>query len=90
VSEDDVLFKQDFRKKLFLSDKTADGQLSNYSYGWALLETAQGPAIAHSGSWVGFRSYARFYPEKKVWIIIFSNFRDIPIREVLEQAEAEM
>jgi CubicO group peptidase (beta-lactamase class C family) len=83
------IFKPKFQKKIFESGKTDSGKAINYSYGWALIETDKGSAIAHSGSWVGFKSYARYYPAQNVWILLLSNYASVPTKEIVDHVVQE-
>jgi CubicO group peptidase (beta-lactamase class C family) len=52
-----------------------DNDLSNYALGW-YARTEQGtPVVAHGGSWSGYSSYIRMYPEEEIVIVVLSNRR---------------
>lgn len=85
LSEEKV-FSPTFQKKLFQTEKTDEGKLNSYTYGWFLNETDFGQALVHGGSWVGFKSQVRYYPAKKIWIFVFSNYTDIPLRDIMDRA----
>lgn len=60
---------------------------TTYSYGWAVVEINKRKVFAHSGSWMGFRTYARFYPDKNVWILMLGNYTDLPYGEMSDRIE---
>lgn len=70
----DVLIKD--RSKIFQSPY-------NYSYGWELMDS---PVISHYGSWMNYRTHARYYSQKDVWIIVLSNIGDIPMEKLIKEA----
>jgi CubicO group peptidase (beta-lactamase class C family) len=67
-----------FREKLKSTD---------YSYGWTVTENNKRKIYAHSGSWMGFRTYARYYPKEDFWILILGNYPDVPFYEMSEEIE---
>lgn len=62
----------------------------SYSYGWAVTDSNKRKIYAHSGSWMGFRTYARFYPQENLWILILGNYPDVPFYEMCERIEKRL
>lgn len=62
----------------------------DYSYGWSVTDSNKHKIFAHSGSWMGFRTYARFYPKEKIWILILGNYPDVPFYEMCERIEKKL
>lgn len=54
----------------------------NYSYGWVMEPSG----ISHYGSWMGHRTFARYYSQQDAWIIILSNTQDIPLEKLIKEA----
>jgi CubicO group peptidase (beta-lactamase class C family) len=62
---------------------------TDYSYGWSVTEINKRKIYAHSGSWMGFRTYARYYPNEDMWILILGNYPDVPFYEMSERIEKQ-
>lgn len=77
-----ILLKEKFRRKIFQAD-------GSYSYGWTQEKTPYGSALSHYGWWAGFRTHARYYGQDGIWIIVLSNYRYIPMEEIIKSAETE-
>jgi len=58
----------------------------DYVYGWSKFDKG----YSHSGSWMGFRTQARFYIDKNAWILILGNFSDLPVKDIVIEAEKEI
>lgn len=55
--------------------KLSNGNTYPYGFGWQ-IDTVNGKRIlAHNGTWQGFESVIKRYPDKKLSIIIFANLR---------------
>lgn len=70
----DVLIKN--RSKIFQAPE-------NYSYGWTVAES---PDLSHYGSWLNYRTHARYFRQDDIWIIVLSRDPDIPMEEVIREA----
>lgn len=57
---------------LSASDNSSD-ELVNYGMGFRIYDNYYGKMIYHNGSWSGFRTTLRSYPEEKVTIVVLSN-----------------
>ncbi|MGI4718803.1 MAG: serine hydrolase [Janthinobacterium lividum] len=60
-------------QRAFTSYRLADGKDSNYGYGWEMSLVQGEPAIGHSGSTRGFRSYGLRIPGKSVYVAVLTN-----------------
>ncbi len=65
------------RTKLWEPGLTNSGDSTGYAYGWSISEGRK--FISHYGAWVGFHSAGGFFPEQKVWVVVFSNYRGLDI-----------
>ena len=50
-----------------------NGDTIHYAYGIWFEESGELPAIAHTGSWSGFRAITMRYPEQNLGLVILSN-----------------
>ena len=60
-------------QRAFTSYRLADGKDSHYGYGWEMSLVQGEPAIGHSGSTRGFRSYGLRIPGKGVYVAVLTN-----------------
>ena len=65
---DTMIFSVEAKKKMFTPN------LNNYGYGWDIGQTNYGQTIGHNGgNDFGFTAHLRWFPEKKVCVIVLSN-----------------
>jgi CubicO group peptidase (beta-lactamase class C family) len=83
------LFKPEFQKKVFAPSKTNDGKPVGYGYGWGISGKPENPIYFHSGGWVGFRSYVKYFSKKATWIGLLSNYQNIPVQEIMSELEGK-
>lgn len=69
-------------KRAFTPSKLNDGTDTGYGSGWLVQNSRGLRRIAHGGSWVGFRSLLVRYPDRRLTIIVLSNFAEFD-RETL-------
>lgn len=63
-----TIFSVEAKKKMFTPN------LNGYGYGWDIGQTDYGQTIGHNGgNDVGFTAHLRWFPEKKVCVIVLSN-----------------
>lgn len=60
-------------QRAFTSYRLADGKDSHYGYGWELSLLQGEPAIGHSGSTRGYRSYGLRIPGQGVYVAVLTN-----------------
>jgi CubicO group peptidase (beta-lactamase class C family) len=60
-------------QRAFTSYRLVDGKDSHYGYGWEMSLVQGEPAIGHSGSTRGFRSYGLRIPGKGVYVAVLTN-----------------
>ncbi|MEX5745622.1 serine hydrolase [Massilia sp. X63] len=60
-------------QRAFTSYRLKDGKDSHYGYGWEMSLVQGEPAIGHSGSTRGFRSYGLRLPAKGVYVAVLTN-----------------
>lgn len=69
----DSLVSEDTMKQVFTRARLNDGEEIDYGFGWRLDSYKGHDRIAHSGSWVGFRTAISRYPELGLTIVVLSN-----------------
>ena len=60
-------------QRAFTSYRLTDGKDSHYGYGWEMSLVQGEPAVGHSGSTRGFRSYGLRIPGKGVYVAVLTN-----------------
>ncbi len=88
------LLKPESYEAMWSPARLNNGSTYPYGYGWA-LDTVNGKKIIeHGGSWQGFESAIRRYPDEKLAVIVFANLsRSRPVkvaRKVMELYHPEM
>ncbi len=69
------LLKKEFYDMMWAPAKLNDGTFENYGFGWS-IDSANGKRILeHNGSWQGFESTIKRYPEKELAVIVFANLK---------------
>jgi len=67
------LVKKETLAKAFTRYKLANGEETDYGYGWGLGIIQGSPTIDHGGGINGFKTMAMFLPEEDVFAAVFSN-----------------
>jgi CubicO group peptidase (beta-lactamase class C family) len=67
------LIKKESLDKAFTKYKLADGEETDYGYGWGLGFVQGSPTIDHGGGINGFGTMAIYLPEEDVFTAVFSN-----------------
>lgn len=62
------------REKLLTSGKLNDGREAGHSYGLAVDSERGLKRVLKSGSWGGFRTAFRYYPEASFGVVVFTNW----------------
>ena len=71
-----TLVKRSTEEMAFTPARLINGTSTAYGFGWN-IENFQGlKCLGHNGSWVGFATAERFYPEKHAGVVILSNRAD--------------
>ena len=60
-----------------------NGETYPYGFGWDLIEDSNGPVMAHSGSWLGFRAYFRRVPHQQRVIAVLTNNTSSATRDLV-------
>lgn len=68
------LISEESKKQLFTPGVLDNGQKTTYAYGWISEVYKKQPMIWHNGSWLSYRSFAGYLPEKKKWVVLLSNY----------------
>ena len=64
------------RTKAFSPARLNSGELYPYGFGWRLDEHLGHPRIAHSGGWVGFRTFIGRYVDDRFSVIVLTNLAE--------------
>lgn len=73
-------FKQAF-KILQTTDTLNDGKVNNYAFGVITDDLFGNERIQHTGGVPGFLSYAMYYPEQELTMILLTNFSSYSIND---------
>lgn len=88
-----AILKPAVQNQLFIPRALPGGEVPDYGRGWAIEETEVGKRIEHDGSLAGFRSLVAWYPNRKIWLILFANRDDLRLdvvsREIYKTYVAE-
>lgn len=60
-------------EEAFTAGRLNNGKATNYGFGWFLIEALGLEALAHGGSWLGFRTYILRFPDQRFTVIVLSN-----------------
>lgn len=82
LEKPDVLLGSVYSKKIFEAGLTNSGESTSYAYGWAVDEYKGNKMLVHNGAWIGFQSFIANIPEKRLWVVILSNYRGISINRL--------
>ena len=61
----------------FRPTRLASGEDYPYGFGWSLEEHLGRRRVAHTGSWLGFRTAIARYPDDHLSVIVLSNFAEM-------------
>lgn len=76
------LIKKENLDRAFKGYKLADGDKTDYGYGWFLGHVQGSPAIDHGGGINGYRTMEIYLPEEDVYVALFSNCECFSPREL--------
>ncbi|WP_271782822.1 serine hydrolase [Aquimarina algiphila] len=68
-----VLIKKETLQKAHTNYPIANGEYTNYGYGWLTYDVNGVPAIQHGGGIFGYTSYAIYIPEEDVYVATLTN-----------------
>ena len=69
------LLKKEYYDLMWTPAKLNDGTFAKYGFGWAIDSLNGKQILQHNGSWQGFESTIKRYPEKKIAVIVFANLK---------------
>lgn len=69
------LLKKESYEAIWSPVKLNDGSTYPYGFGWAIDSVNGKRIIEHNGTWQGFESVIKRYPEKKLAVVVFANLR---------------
>ncbi|WP_332735533.1 serine hydrolase [Flavihumibacter sp.] len=67
------LVKKETLQKAFSPYKLADGNISNYGYGWAFGQVQDAALIEHGGGINGFTTSSMYLPKEDIFVVLFTN-----------------
>jgi CubicO group peptidase (beta-lactamase class C family) len=56
--------------------RTRAGGLTRYGFGWFIGRSLGVPVVTHGGSWIGFRTVIRRYPEQHLAVVVLANWAE--------------
>jgi len=62
-----------------------NGRHTCYGFGWYIHERLGFKTIEHGGVWVGFRNFILDFPDRKLTIVVLSNFDKIEADKLAEE-----
>lgn len=69
------LLKKEYYDLMWTPAKLNGGTFARYGFGWAIDSLNGKRILQHNGSWQGFESTIKRYPEKKMAVIVFANLK---------------
>jgi CubicO group peptidase (beta-lactamase class C family) len=54
--------------------RTRAGEPTRYGFGWFVGRSLGVPVLSHGGSWIGFRTVIRRYPEQHLAVVVLANW----------------
>lgn len=63
-------------REAFTPGRLNDGTATRYGFGWGLQQALGREALAHSGSWLGFRTYILRFPDQRFTVVVLSNLAE--------------
>lgn len=63
-------------REAFTPGRLNDGTATRYGFGWGLQEALGREALAHGGSWLGFRTYILRFPDQRFTVIVLANLAE--------------
>lgn len=80
------IFKSKTKRKMFRINRTSNGSINNYGYGWQIFQDRIfGKILNHSGGWPGYVTFMeRHIDHDKVIIILQNNYNNFkfPIKSI--------
>jgi CubicO group peptidase (beta-lactamase class C family) len=74
--EPDRLVSAGALERAFTPGRTRDGKSTGYGFGWVMGRSLGVPVQGHGGSWLGFRTAIRRYPEQRLEVVVLANRSD--------------
>ena len=69
------LLKKESYEMMWSPVKLNDGSIYPYGFGWRIDSIQGKKIIEHNGTWQGFESTIKRYPQEKIAVIVFANLR---------------
>lgn len=69
------LLKKESYEMMWAPVKLNDGSTYPYGFGWRIDSIENKQIIEHDGTWQGFESTIKRYPQKKIAVIVLANMR---------------
>ena len=81
----EALVKEATLQLAFTPGRLKSGEITHYGFGWFLCERFGLKTIEHDGVWVGFRNFILDFPERKLTIVVLSNFDEIEADKLADE-----
>ena len=82
------LVSQPTLDEAFTSGKLNGGEETGYGFGWIVQRSERdGLTVSHNGHWVGFRTFIKRQPDRKLTIIVLSNNSASKFDQVIKAIE---
>jgi len=83
------IFTAEEIRDMFQSAELRSDEEVPYGYGWALDTFENEPIIFHDGAWLGYRSVAVHFERQKLWVVLFSNYEQMPTWDIVRDLLAK-
>lgn len=77
-----ILIKKETIDKAFTPFKLSDGTITNYGYGWFIIDMNGSRSIQHGGNINGFRSNEIYFPKEDVFVATLFNCECAPMEDL--------
>ena len=77
-----TLIKKETIDKAFAPFKLSDGTVTNYGYGWFIIDMNGSQSIQHGGNINGFKSNEIYFPKEDVFVATLFNCECAPMEDL--------
>jgi len=68
-------------KEAFTAGRLNNGESAEYGFGWNVRKFFGLNTVAHSGSWIGFRTYIVRFPDQHFTVVVLANLAELGVRD---------
>ena len=80
-----TLIKKETIDKAFAPFKLSDGTVTNYGYGWFIIDMNGSQSIQHGGNINGFKSNEIYFPKEDIFVATLFNCECAPMEDLSSQ-----